>query len=106
MGVYDNYQSFFQETENNVIIKTVITNYNTERIRKQIFSSQFGLTIQRVNKKNVQIYFSTNYNFGLNDFNKTNISVYTNGNFRDEADIISRASGIGVMFGIGFPFEM
>ncbi len=106
MGVYDNYQSFFQETENNVIIKTVITNYKTERIRKQIFSSQFGLTIQRVNKKNVQIYFSTNYNFGLNDFNKTSISVYTNGNFRDKADIISRANGIGVMVGIGFPFEM
>jgi hypothetical protein len=105
-GIYDNYQSFFQETENNVIIKTVITNYSTDRIRKQIFSSQFGLSIQRINKKNVQLYFSTNYNFSLNDFNKTNISLYVNGNFRDEAKIISRANGISVLFGIGFPLNI
>lgn len=106
MGIYDKYQSFFQETENNVVIKTVITNYSTERIRKQIFSGQFGLTIQKVNKKNIQIYFSTNYNFGLNDFNKTTISLYVNGNFRDEANIISRASGISLIFGVGFPVNI
>lgn len=105
-GIYDSYQSFFQETENNVVIKTVITNYSTERIRRQIFSGQFGLTIQRVNKKNVHLYFSTNYNFGLTDFNRTNISLYVNGNFRDEASIISRASGISVIFGIGFPLNI
>lgn len=105
-GVYDNYQSFFQETENNVIIKTVITNYSTERVRKRIFSSQFGLTLQKVSKKNIQFSLSTNYNFGLNDFNKSNISLFVNGNFRDEANIISRASGINVMFGIGFPFNI
>lgn len=105
-GVYDYYQYSFQEIENNVIVKTVITKYVSERIRKNILSSQFGLTLQKSIKKDILLYVSSQYNWGFDDFNKTSIALIVNGNFRDEANVFSRTRGVSFLIGIGLPLNI
>lgn len=105
-GEYDNYQSFFQETENNQIIKTVITSYSTERIKKQSYSAQFGLNFEYRFRKGSILYLSSQYNIGFDNFNKTNVLLNINGNYADKAIIYSKGSGLNILLGFSFPINL
>lgn len=105
-GEYDNYQSFFQEIENNIIIKTVTINYSTERIKKQSYSTQFGLNFEHRFKKGFILYISPQYNIGFEEFNKTNILLNVNGNNVDKAIIYSKGNGLSVLLGFSFPVNL
>lgn len=105
-GEYDYYQSYFQEIENNQVIKTVIVNYKTERIKKQSFSSQMGISIQYKFSKGRILHFNTLYNYGFNKFNKTTILLNINGNQADQGIIYSKGNGISLSLGLSMPLNL